>query len=222
MASLFLVGLVCNWLIKPVDRAAFVEPAPIVDDVTIPARAVHSMPLRSQIGFIALWVLVGVPLAWGVVTTIDRASELTLSWKLALTLLPLLLGVVVSVGFLNLDKTRFAVTGVSPSYITTVAILFGLYASLLATEVWQKMERTAALNRTEVSALGSVVEIAEGLHPQDRSVRRAASPNCSPSASAPGLMRRTRRKNQFKRFTQSRRITISLPVMPRLMQRSIA
>ena len=68
-------------------------------------------------------------------------SELDLSWKLALTLLPLLLGAIISVGFLRLEASRFHVSGVSPSYIMAVALLFGLYASLMATEVWQKSAR---------------------------------------------------------------------------------
>jgi hypothetical protein len=118
-------------------------------------------------------VLVGVPVAWGIVMTIAQASELALSWRLALTLLPLVLGVVVTVGFHFLDKSRFTVRGVVGPYFTAVALLFGLYASLMATEVWQRSARSTALMRTEIAELDSALRIAEGVQPRDRTVRRA-------------------------------------------------
>jgi hypothetical protein len=166
IASLFLVALVCNWLVKPVGKP----------DTSVALNRPAEAEVRAErVRLGALWAVVVLAIGWGIVTTIARASELDLSWKLALTLLPLFLGVIVTVGFLYLDNTRFAVTGVSPSYIMAVALLFGLYASLMATEVWQKSERTVALNHTEVSALESTIGIAEGLHPLDRTVRTAAN-----------------------------------------------
>jgi MFS family permease len=171
IASLFLIALVCNWLVKPVETADVESsPAPIY-------RAAHRLH-RPAIGFV-LWVLVVLAVGWGIVTTIGRASELELSWKLLLTLLPLPLGVLVTVGFFYLDKTRYAVTGVSPSYIMAVALLFGLFASLMATDVWEKSARTASLNQVEISALESAVGIAEGLHPSDRTVRAAVNDELS-------------------------------------------
>ena len=165
IASLFLVALICNWLVKPVEP----EPA----DASMTASRGRTRWTASI--YEVLWVLVAFALGWGIVTTIGRASELDISWKLAITLLPLLLGAIVIAGFAYLDKTRFAVTGVSPPFIMAVALLFGLFASLMATEVWQKNARTVALNHTEVSDLESAVGIAEGLHPLDQTVRNAAN-----------------------------------------------
>jgi hypothetical protein len=84
------------------------------------------------------------------------------------------LGILVTVGFYYLDKSRFAVRGVGSPYFASVALLFALYASLMATEVWQRSVRAAALEHTEITALDSAVRIAEGTHPQDRRVRQAA------------------------------------------------
>lgn len=168
IASLFLVALVCNWLVRPVEHD--------VTDLSASneKKSVLARPKRSATG-LALWALVVVALGWGIATTIGLASQLDLSWKLGLTLLPLPIGGIITVGFIYLDRSRFAVTGVSPSYITTVALLFGLFASLMATEVWEKSARIAELNRAEGSALESAVAIAEGLHPSDRTVRAAAN-----------------------------------------------
>ena len=166
IASLFLVALVCNWLIRPVEGPT--------SETSFP----KATPFRRGLAvgaFEMIWALVVLALGWGIVTTIGRASELDLSWKLALTLLPLLLGLAVTAGFSYLDKSRFAITGVSPPFIMAVALLFGLFASLMATEVWQKSARTVALNQAEVSQLESAVGIVEGLHPLDRSVRTAAN-----------------------------------------------
>ncbi len=178
IASLFVVALVCNWLVRPVAR-------PVVDALaSIENERVSKRPnpplaaggfTTERVAFQALWAFVAVIVAWGIASTIGRASELDLSWKLALTLLPLVLGGIVSAGSLYLDTTRFAVTGVSPSYITVIALLFGLFASLMATEVWQKSARIVELSGMEVSALESAVGIAEGLNPSDRSVRAAAN-----------------------------------------------
>ncbi|HEY2178118.1 MAG TPA: OFA family MFS transporter, partial [Caulobacteraceae bacterium] len=95
MGVLLLVGLVCNWLIK--------LPAPVAAEV--PAKAAPEATTWRQGALLAgAWVLVAAPIAWGVSQTIAEAAELALTWRLALTLLPLALGIAVTVAFYYLDK----------------------------------------------------------------------------------------------------------------------
>jgi ABC-type multidrug transport system fused ATPase/permease subunit len=89
----------------------------------------------------------------------------------AATLLPLFLGAGVTLAICRLDRTRFAVRGVVGPYFAAVALLFSLYASLMAGEVWQKSAHVASLTRSEVTAMRAAIHIAEGLHPDDHRVR---------------------------------------------------
>ncbi|HXU99796.1 MAG TPA: OFA family MFS transporter, partial [Caulobacteraceae bacterium] len=178
MGALLLVGLVCNWLIRvpaPVPAAQAPANAP-------PAGPPPAPSWRRPATLLAAWTLVAAPIAWGVSQTIAEAAELELSWRLALTLFPLALGIAVTVFFYYLDKSRFAVRGVAGPYFASVALLFALYASLMATEVWQRSVRATALGHSEIAALDSAVRIAEGVHPGDRRVRLAVqSPDPEPA-----------------------------------------
>jgi hypothetical protein len=87
------------------------------------------------------WLAVLAPLAWGVGATVDEAAALPLSNKLGLTVLPLLLGIAVCFFFFHLDKSRFTIRGVVGPYFSSVAILFALFASLLAAELWQRQNK---------------------------------------------------------------------------------
>jgi hypothetical protein len=129
--------------------------------------------MQGSAALMGCWALVGAPIVWGVAQTILQASELEISWRLAITLLPLVMGVLVTVAFHYMDRSRFAVRGVGASYFASVALLFALYASLMATEVWQRAAHSTALGHSEVAALDSAVRIADGIHPQDPRVRRA-------------------------------------------------
>jgi MFS family permease len=182
IGGLLLVGLFCNWSIAPDPRRGPAAPAagPDAEDGPPAARALR---WRQNAPLIGAWLLVGAPIVWGVGQTIDEASELALSWRLALTLLPLALGVAVTAGFHQLEKSRFVVRGILSSYFASVGLLFALYASLMATEVWQRSVRATSLSYTEISALDSAVRIAETLHPEDLRVRRAAETELG---SAPG------------------------------------
>jgi hypothetical protein len=182
IAGLLLVGLICNWNLAPgLHAAPGSRAAPAVEP---PAEAIRPRPApwsRSAL-LMGVWALVGAPIVWGVAQTIAQASELEISWRLAITLLPLLMGVLVTVGFYYLDKSRFAVRGVGSPYFASVALLFALYASLMATEVWQRSARSELLVRTEISALDSAVRIAESVRPGDHRVRRAAEADLGPAA----------------------------------------
>ena len=66
MVGLLAVGFVANLLIRPVDER-FHEPEPAPR-----AREEHVMTAR----IVVAWALVGVPLAYGLVETLRKASNL--------------------------------------------------------------------------------------------------------------------------------------------------
>jgi len=152
-ALLLLLALGLNLLIRPA-----VEPLPRPDEASPEAAAVP-MPAFSVpaiLRMVGAWAAVTVPLLGGVAFTIYQAAALPLAWEIAVTLLPLALGCGVCAVFYHLDRSRFAVRGVAGPYFAALALLFGLYASLMATEVWQKIARANTLLNTEVSALQSM------------------------------------------------------------------
>jgi MFS family permease len=75
LAGLLGIGLVCNWLVKPVEAGAFVEgaarsatPATGVADAMSHARTATSVSLLA-----GAWLAVLLPLAWGVWVTLQKA-----------------------------------------------------------------------------------------------------------------------------------------------------
>ena len=78
-----------------------------------------------------------------------------------LACVPLLMGFGVVLGLERLQRTRYRVHGISPSYFASVALLFGLFASLAATDAWQRMNKTSLALATEVSDLRALLRIAE-------------------------------------------------------------
>jgi len=75
LVGLLAIGLIANWLVKPVERAAFVEgeePAatpPVTSD-----EVVHlSTPASSRPLLAGAWLAVLLPLAWGVWVTLQKA-----------------------------------------------------------------------------------------------------------------------------------------------------
>jgi hypothetical protein len=122
---------------------------------------------------ILAWLAVLVPLAWGIGATVEEAAALPLSNKLGLTLLPLLLGVAVCFFFFHLDKSRFTIRGVVGPYFSSVAILFALFASLLAAELWQRQNKEDVLLHLEMNGLKSMLHITASLDPETTVVRDA-------------------------------------------------
>ena len=85
-------------------------------------------------------------------------------------LYPLLAGVLITLGAAKLDQSRFAVRGVVGPYFAALALLFGLFASLTAGDVWQRVGRANTLMATEVNSLRSLLRLAEALGPQAAAV----------------------------------------------------
>ena len=88
-------------------------------------------------------------------------------------LYPLLAGVLVSLGWQRLDQTRFAIRGVVGPYFAALALLFGLFASLTAGDVWQRVGRANTLVASEVNSLRSLLRLAEALGPAAAAVSGA-------------------------------------------------
>ena len=88
--------------------------------------------------------------------------------------MPIISGMSVCASFFYLDQTRFAVRGVVGPFFTSLALMFGLFASLVASEEWQKVSRANLLIQNEVSALRSLIRIAEAVG-ADKEVRPLVS-----------------------------------------------
>ena len=135
--------------------------------------AVTRSVLAGRGRLLLAWLAVLVPLAWGIGATMAEAAALPLSNKLGLTLLPLLLGVAVCFFFFHLDRSRFTIRGVVGPYFSSVAILFALFASLLAAELWQRQNKEDLLLHQEMNGLKSMLHITASIDTDASVVRNA-------------------------------------------------
>jgi len=147
-----------------------------------------SIPVSNR-RLILAWLPIAAPLAWGIGATVEQAADLQLSNKLWLTLLPLLLGVTVCVFFRFLDKSRFAVRGVVGPYFASVALLFAVFSSLLAAELWQRQNRQDILLHFDINGLESMLRIADTLNQEASEIRNAVKSYLEQAAysASPGL-----------------------------------
>lgn len=163
---LFVVALAINFAIRP---AVTDSAAAAGGEGAEQIAAAHAGPR----GHYLTWGALGVLLLAGTGWTLYMSMELPLSWQIGATLLPLMLGGAVCFAFYYLDRSRFAVRGVAGPYFAALALLFGLYASLMANEVWQKTSHVNDLLDTEVSALHALTSIARSAAPGDDRVAAA-------------------------------------------------
>lgn len=91
--------------------------------------------------------------------------------NLILVLAPIVAGISVCYGFRLLDNSRFAVKGVVGPYFAAIALLFGLFASLIATELWQRVAHANRTVETEMNALRSLLRLDEAFHPAGGHIR---------------------------------------------------
>jgi len=75
--------------------------------------------------------------------------------------LPLIMGALTVVVFDCLDKSKFQIRGVVGPYFAALALLFGLFASLTASDVWQRIGKANTLVSAEVNALRSLLSLSE-------------------------------------------------------------
>jgi len=80
--------------------------------------------------------------------------------------LPLLLGAITVQAFDYLDKSKFQVRGVVGPYFAALALLFGLFASLTASDVWQRIGKANTLVSAEVNGLRSLLRLSEIMGPE--------------------------------------------------------
>ncbi|MCX7057488.1 MAG: MFS transporter [Proteobacteria bacterium] len=165
IVGLLIVGFVCNALIFPLQ--------PKARDAGGVRAGISKMFASDSFLPIVLGVSVIVALVVATSASITNAARYSLVAPISMTILPLLLGAGVCVAFHFLDRSRFAVRGVAGPYFAAIALLFSLYASLLATEIWQKMARTEVLMQAEVSSLQAVQRIATGVDGESRVVASA-------------------------------------------------
>jgi len=86
--------------------------------------------------------------------------------------LPLFAGVLTVAGFNYLDRTRFQVRGIVGPYFAALALMFGLFASLTAGDVWQRISRANTLVNAEVNSLRSVLRLADAMEIHRQDIRR--------------------------------------------------
>lgn len=87
-------------------------------------------------------------------------------------LLPLLTGILTVVGFNYLDRTRFQVRGIIAPYFVSIALMFGLFTSLTASDVWQRISRANTLVNAEVNSLRSLLRLADAIETRQLDIRR--------------------------------------------------
>jgi len=80
LTALLVVGLLCNLAVRPVPEPLFTDAATPTPTATSreaapPSAAAHAAP--AQWGVVAVsWLLIGLPLGWGVVRTLTLASQM--------------------------------------------------------------------------------------------------------------------------------------------------
>ena len=77
MAGLLGVGFVCNLAVRPVDPKYYLPDDASSPRVDAPGQApAGTHPTRWTPGLLAAWLAVGIPLTWGVLTTLRKAAQL--------------------------------------------------------------------------------------------------------------------------------------------------
>ncbi len=82
-------------------------------------------------------------------------------------LFPLLSGALVVYGFNRLDSSVYQVKGVVGPYFAALALLFGLFASLTAGDVWQRVSKANAQITSEANAMRTLLRISQAMDRSD-------------------------------------------------------
>jgi MFS family permease len=85
LCGLLLIGVVLNWMVKPVDESKYMTDAQLEAERRIGhqraagngagASMANGAPVSKGVVLVA-WLLVGIPLAWGVMSTLGKAAAL--------------------------------------------------------------------------------------------------------------------------------------------------
>jgi MFS family permease len=84
LCGMLVIGLICNWLIKPVDKKWFMSADEVAKLQAQNARAAAATPSGSfgigkgglDLQAALFWAFVGIPLAWGVWITLKNAMRI--------------------------------------------------------------------------------------------------------------------------------------------------
>ena len=82
LAGMLVIGLICNWLVKPVDPKWYMSPEEVakLQAATAAGNAISGSFGIGKGGFdwqaAAFWAFVGIPLAWGVWITLESAAKI--------------------------------------------------------------------------------------------------------------------------------------------------
>ena len=83
LVGMLVVGLVCNLLIKPVDKKHFMTPEELAEEQALTQKVTHKSATaetaaRGSIGFggALAWLAVGIPFLIGVWFALEKASVL--------------------------------------------------------------------------------------------------------------------------------------------------
>jgi MFS family permease len=172
IAALLAVALLCNLSIRLPVRNFELGMIDVLGNGPAPAPAETREAPPPHLAM--RWALVAIPVVWSTYWILQRIASLSISWNLGFIVLPLLLGGLVCLAFHYLDGSRFAVKEVVGPYFVAVSIVFALYASLVTTEMWQKVSLARGTLRAEFAALQSMALMASQLDPPAPEVRDMA------------------------------------------------
>jgi hypothetical protein len=84
LCGLLLVGVILNWMVRPVDESKYMSEAQLEAERRMGhqraaqgggAIAANGAPVSNGVVVVS-WLLVGIPLAWGVMSTLGKAAAL--------------------------------------------------------------------------------------------------------------------------------------------------
>jgi MFS family permease len=84
LCGILVLGFICNWLVKPVDESKYMSEAQLEAErragheklaMSSSASTADGKPVSGGV-VIAAWLVVGIPLVWGVLTTLEKAAVL--------------------------------------------------------------------------------------------------------------------------------------------------
>lgn len=76
-------------------------------------------------------------------------------------LLPIAMGIIVIKTTAYYSKKEFSARSISPSYFASIALLFALFASLIFSEVWGRINRINQLMLTQANSLRGILRLTE-------------------------------------------------------------
>ena len=80
---------------------------------------------------------------------------------ITIAILPIVSGFIVVIGMKYYGRMKFSSKNISPSYFAAVALMFALFASLIFSEVWNRVGKINALMLEQANSLRAILRITE-------------------------------------------------------------